>query len=437
MKPRSAKGPGVPLSRLAEITGGEIRGSCEGLISGINSLREAGPGEITFLVNPRYAPELNTTRAAAIIVGPPAPETSKPVLITANPYLAYARVAAFFAPPADHPRGVSPLARVGEECQMGQDITVYPFVYIGDRVALEEGVCLYPGVYLGDEVRIGPGSIIYPNVSILSGTVIGARVIIHSGTVIGSDGYGFARDGERHVKIPQIGTVRIDDDCEIGANNTIDRAALGQTWIQSGVKTDNLVQIAHNVVVGENSLLIAQVGISGSATIESVTGKTFTTPKIPKDGSYTFYLGKYDLNAKTIGPSTAQNITICFESGTTNPAIEVTLVKTSGMKKYVIDNDGRITNAANGLPPPVCPNGYSYSTLIQGTDIGADAKFLIIRVLYASTRLLFSSDIADLPLQGRTVSSEAKSSTSTGVSKKVVLFQSYPQIPGEFFTTSF
>jgi len=150
---------------------------------------------------------------------------------------------------------------------MGQDVTVYPFVYIGDRVALEEGVCLYPGVYLGDEVRIGPGSIIYPNVSILSGTVIGARVIIHSGTVIGSDGYGFARDGERHVKIPQIGTVRIDDDCEIGANNTIDRAALGQTWIQSGVKTDNLVQIAHNVVVGENSLLIAQVGISGSAVI--------------------------------------------------------------------------------------------------------------------------------------------------------------------------
>ena len=267
MKPPSAKGPGVPLSRLAEITGGEIRGSSEGLITGINSLREAGPGEITFLVNPRYAPEVNTTRAAAIIVGPQAPETSKPVLITANPYLAYARVAAFFAPPADHPRGVSPLARVGDECHLGQDVIVYPFVYIGNRVVLGAGVCLYPGVYLGDEVRIGPGSIIYPNVSILSGTVIGARVIIHSGTVIGSDGYGFARDGERHVKIPQIGTVRIDDDCEIGANNTIDRAALGQTWIQSGVKTDNLVQIAHNVVVGENSLLIAQVGISGSAVI--------------------------------------------------------------------------------------------------------------------------------------------------------------------------
>ena len=267
MKPPSANNPGVPLSRLAEITGGEIRGSGEGLISGINSLREAGPGEITFLVNPRYAPELKRTRASAVIVGPQVPETSIPVLVTPNPYLAYARVAAFFAPPPDHPRGVSALAQVGEGCRLAPDAVVYPFVFIGNGVTLEEGVCLYPGVYLGDRVRIGAGSIVYPNVSVLSGTVIGARVIIHSGTVIGSDGYGFARDGERQVKIPQVGTVQIDDDCEIGANNTIDRAALGKTWIQSGVKTDNLVHIAHNVVVGENTLIIAQVGISGSAVI--------------------------------------------------------------------------------------------------------------------------------------------------------------------------
>jgi UDP-3-O-[3-hydroxymyristoyl] glucosamine N-acyltransferase len=267
MSPPSSKNPGVPLSRLAEITGGEIRGSSEGLISGVNSLREAGPGEITFLVNPRYAPELKRTRASAVIAGPQVPEASIPVLVTANPYLAYARVAAFFAPPPDHPREVSALAQVGEDCRMAPDITVYPFVFIGNRVTLEKGVCLYPGVYLGDEVRIGPDSIVYPNVSILSGTTVGARVIIHSGTVIGSDGYGFAREGERHIKIPQVGTVQIDDDCEIGANNTIDRAALGRTWIQSGVKTDNQVHIAHNVVVGENSLLIAQVGISGSAVI--------------------------------------------------------------------------------------------------------------------------------------------------------------------------
>jgi UDP-3-O-[3-hydroxymyristoyl] glucosamine N-acyltransferase len=267
MKPPSARNPGVPLSRLAEIAGGEIKGPGEGLISGINSLKEAGPGEITFLVNPRYAPELEKTGASAVIAGPQAPETAIPVLLTANPYLAYARIAAYFAPRPEHPVGVSPLAQVGEDCQMGEGVSVYPFVYIGNRVILEKGVCLYPGVYLGDRVRIGREAIVYPNVSILAGTTVGARVIIHSGTVIGSDGYGYARDGERHIKIPQVGTVQIDDDCEIGANNTVDRAALGRTWIQSGVKTDNQVHIAHNVVVGENSLLIAQVGISGSAVI--------------------------------------------------------------------------------------------------------------------------------------------------------------------------
>ena len=132
---------------------------------------------------------------------------------------------------------------------------------------MKTGLCCIPGVFVGDSVRIGKDSLIYPNVSILSGTIIGQRVIIHSGTVIGSDGFGFAQDGMTHVKIPQMGIVQIDDDCEIGANNTIDRAALGKTWIKTGVKTDNLVHVAHNVVVGEHSLLIAQVGISGSATL--------------------------------------------------------------------------------------------------------------------------------------------------------------------------
>jgi UDP-3-O-[3-hydroxymyristoyl] glucosamine N-acyltransferase len=134
-------------------------------------------------------------------------------------------------------------------------------------VEIENGVVLYPGVYVGDSVRIGKDSIIYPNVSILSGTIIGKRVIIHSGTVIGSDGFGFAQEGMAHIKIPQTGIVQIDDDCEIGANNTIDRAALGKTWIKTGVKTDDLVHVGHNVVVGEHSLLIAQVGISGSSTL--------------------------------------------------------------------------------------------------------------------------------------------------------------------------
>lgn len=259
--------PGVTLKELARLVGGEIRGSCDELIFGITGICEARRGQITFLVNPRYGKDLETTEASAVIVGREFPETGRPLLITANPYLAYARIAQFFAPKPSHPKGVDSLAHIGKDCRIGEDVSVYPFVYLGDRVEIDQGVTLYPGVFVGDDVRIGADSIIYPNVSVLAGTIIGQRVIIHSGTVIGSDGFGFAQDGMTHVKIPQMGIVQIDDDCEIGANNTIDRAALGRTWIKTGVKTDNLVQVAHNVVVGEHSLLIAQVGISGSATL--------------------------------------------------------------------------------------------------------------------------------------------------------------------------
>lgn len=180
-------------------------------------------------------------------------------------------------------------------------------------------------------------------------------------------------------------------------------------------------------------------GFSGAATIESLISPSFTTSNIPKDGSYTFYLGNYDISANppTIGASTNQDIILCFQSGTPNPAIEVTLVKSSSVKKYVVDPSSRITNASDGVPVSSnCPSGYIYSQDILGADIDTDGKFLLVRVLYAPTKLLFFSG-SNLPIQGRTVSSQATSSTSTGVSKKVVLFQSYPQIPGEFFSTSF
>lgn len=189
-------------------------------------------------------------------------------------------------------------------------------------------------------------------------------------------------------------------------------------------------------------------GFSGSATIESLAATSFTTPNIDKDGSYTFYLGTYDMATKTIGASLAQGITVCFESGTPKPAIEITLVKsngvTSSVKKYVVDPStgpaGRIADANDGIPVSSnCPSGYSYSTVIPAADatgIGTDGKFLLVRVLFAPTKLVFYRATA-LPVQGRTISSDVKSSTSVGVSKKVVLFQSYPQIPGEFFTTSF
>ena len=182
-------------------------------------------------------------------------------------------------------------------------------------------------------------------------------------------------------------------------------------------------------------------GFTGEAVIDTATSTKFTSPSIIKDGSYTFYLGDYSLTTKTIGASTAQTITLCFQSGTINPAIEVTLVKSSGVKKYMIDDplSSRITNALNASTICLPNSSYGFSTVIPGdaaTGIGTDGQFLLVRVLYASTRLFFSRSSA-LPLQGRTISSQATSETSTGVSKKVVLFQSYPQIPGEFFTTAF
>ena len=266
-KPASTHPSGVTLEELAQLVEGEVRGVCDERLFGIAGIREAQRGQVTFLVNPKYGKDLETTQASAVIVGSPLPPTSKPLLIVANPYLAYARIAQFFAPRPKHPLGISSLAHYGEDCQFGENVSIYPFAYLANRVEIGDGVVLFPGVYLGDSVRIGKDSIVYPNVSIMSGTIIGERVIVHSGTVIGSDGFGFVQDGLTQVKIPQTGIVQIDDDCEIGANNTIDRATFDKTWFKMGVKTDNQVHVAHNVVVGEHSLLIAQVGISGSVTL--------------------------------------------------------------------------------------------------------------------------------------------------------------------------
>ena len=205
------------------------------------------------------------------------------------------------------------------------------------------------------------------------------------------------------------------------------------------VAAESAIEVAlknNNTATLGSGSLTSITGFEGSATIDLTTSTQFTTPSIPKDGSYTFYLGNYDVTTKTIGTSTNQDITLCFQSGTPNPAIEVTLVKSSSVKKYVVDPSSRITNASTGSSCAPDTTNYSYSTNIPGGDIGADGQFLLIRVLYTSTKLFFSAS-SNFPIQGRTISSQATSSTSTGVSKKVVLFQSYPQIPGEFFTTSF
>jgi UDP-3-O-[3-hydroxymyristoyl] glucosamine N-acyltransferase len=257
----------VTLKQIAESVGGTIVGDDLVVIRGISSLALAKEGEISFLADQGLRDQLRVTRASAVIVKAHTDFYPGPQLIVPDPYLAYARVAAMFAPPLPRFEGVSEKAVIGEGVVLGKGVSVYPFVYIGREAAIGDDVVLFPGVYIGDGVRVGEGTVVYPNVSVLPNCIIGKNVIIHAGSVIGSDGFGYARDGDVSVKIPQTGIVQIGDEVEIGANNAIDRAAIGTTVLEKGVKTDNLVQIGHNVVVGENSIIVAQVGIAGSTKI--------------------------------------------------------------------------------------------------------------------------------------------------------------------------
>ena len=239
------------LNELAEWVGGTVVGDGEVEISGVAAIEEARPGEITFVANPRYLKILDKTHATAVIVSPEISQTDKPLLRVANPYLAYAKILTLFSHKIYQAKGIDPNAWISPTALLGQELT------------------LYPGVYVGEDSSIDEESVIYPNVSIYPRTVLGKRVILHSGVVVGSDGFGYVKEDKKNVKIPQVGTVEIEDDVEIGANSTIDRAALGKTIIRRGVKIDNLVQVAHSVVVGEDSILCAQVGISGSTKIGS------------------------------------------------------------------------------------------------------------------------------------------------------------------------
>jgi UDP-3-O-[3-hydroxymyristoyl] glucosamine N-acyltransferase len=255
------------LQELANLIGGEVIGNAGLTISGIASIEKAREGEITFIAQSKYLPRARETKASAIIAAQTIEAIDKPLILTDNPYLAYAKIATLFHRHPQPKRGIAENTIVGEETRIGKDVSIYPFVFIGKNVTIADGVIIYPHTFIGDGTCIDQETIIYSNVSLRERCRNGTRVIIHSGTVIGSDGFGFAPDGNRYYKIPQVGTVQIDDDVEIGANNTIDRGALGTTWLKRGVKTDNLVHIAHNVVVGEDTLLVAQVGISGSTTI--------------------------------------------------------------------------------------------------------------------------------------------------------------------------
>ncbi len=256
------------LEEISRLIDGELSGPGDLKIKGIQSLDAAGPDEISFAVSERYAHQVANSRAGAFIL-PTGWKHSlpRPAVFVKDPYLAYALVAAAFSERPFRATGISQEAHIGLGCRINRNVSIYPGVFLGKDVEIGESVTLYPGVVLGDGVTVGEGSTIFPNVVIYEGCKIGRRVRIHANAVIGSDGFGYARDGMRHVKIPQTGIVVVEDDVEIGAGTTIDRAALGRTTIGAGTKIDNLVQIGHNVVVGPGSIIVAQAGISGSTRL--------------------------------------------------------------------------------------------------------------------------------------------------------------------------
>lgn len=255
------------LKQIAERVSGEISGNPETWITGINSLEQAKEGEISFFAASRYRKQAAKTRASALLAPRRLDTFSGPQVIVPNPSLAYAKVAALFAPPVARHPGISKRAAVAKSARLGNNVSVYPFVHVGEKAQIGDEVILFPGVFVGERTRIGDRTILFPNVTIMHDCVIGKDVIIHAGCVIGADGFGFVREDSRNVKIPQLGIVQVDDHVELGANSCIDRAALGKTWIKSGVKTDNLVQIAHNVSIGEDTVIVAQAALGGSVQV--------------------------------------------------------------------------------------------------------------------------------------------------------------------------
>ena len=257
------------VKELAALSGGELVGDPTLKITGAASLGEATQGEISFFANRKYVGLLRKTRASAVFVPP---DFSEPInaaqIRVSNPTKAFEQVVLKFAPkPITFAPGIHPSAVVDPSVQLGDRVSIQPLAVIEAGAKIGDDTIIGAGSYVGHETVIGSACHIYPHVTIRERSRIGSRVIIHSGAVIGADGFGFEMIGGRQEKIQQLGIVQIDDDVEIGANTTVDRARFGRTWIQQGVKIDNLVQIAHNVVIGKNTVIAAQTGIAGSVQI--------------------------------------------------------------------------------------------------------------------------------------------------------------------------
>ncbi len=250
---------------------GRVQGDKSCLINDVGALKEAKDGDISFVSSLKNTQDIALSKASAFIVSEAvagASETEgKKLIIVQDAYLAFARVMEALRPARRPEPGISPKAEIHPTAKIGAMVTVMPFAVIEADVVIADNAVIYPGVYIGNSSKIGERTIIYSNVSIREDTSIGADVIIHPNAVIGSDGFGYAKDKDKYIKIPQRGSVRIEDSAEIGAGTTIDRATIGETVIGRGTKIDNLVQIAHNVVIGEDSIIVAQVGVSGSTIV--------------------------------------------------------------------------------------------------------------------------------------------------------------------------
>lgn len=257
----------MTLQAIADQVAGRVVGDPDTIITGVGPLESAVQGDITFAEKGPSLQKIADSRATGFLVPSDFSDPSRNLVQVKNPRLAFATILSVFHPQKRPAPGIHPTAVIGDGCRLGKGVCIGAGTVIGERVSIGDGVWLHPLVAIGDDVVIGDDTIIYPHTAVLERCRIGARVIIHAGTVIGSDGYGFVQDGGLHHKIAQTGIVRIDDDVELGAGNTIDRATFGETWIQTGVKTDNQVHVGHNVVVGAHTLIVAQVGIAGSATI--------------------------------------------------------------------------------------------------------------------------------------------------------------------------
>ncbi len=256
------------LAQLAQIIGAELIGDPQAVVHRAQSFAQAGAGDITFAADARYRARINESRATAIVVAEAVADARPNLLVARNPKLAFARAIHALHRQAYQPLGVSADLVVGEGTTLGEDLSVHPRVTVGRHCRIGNRVTLHPGVVIGDECYVGDDTVIYANVAVYARTEIGSRVRIHAGTVIGADGFGFVPDEEGHqVKLLQLGRVRIEDDCEVGANCAIDRGGFEDTVLRRGVKLDNLIQVGHNCELGEDTVVAAQTGFSGGTKV--------------------------------------------------------------------------------------------------------------------------------------------------------------------------